>query len=67
MSKRIFSCFFFLLLVLTTQAQSRRQWLELGDQAYNQANYKLALSCYMHVIQNSTSGDRDVPIPYECR
>ncbi len=68
MSKRIFSCFVFLLFAtLAVQAQSRRQWLELGDQAYNQANYKLALSCYMHVIQNSTSGDRDVPIPYECR
>lgn len=48
-------------------AQSRREWLEFGDQAYEQGNYKLALACYQHVVKLAPGSDRDLVTPYECR
>lgn len=48
-------------------SQSRREWLEFGDKAYESGNFKLALACYQHVIQLVPGSDRDLVTPYECR
>jgi outer membrane protein OmpA-like peptidoglycan-associated protein/tetratricopeptide (TPR) repeat protein len=57
-----------LLFVATSVfAQTRREWLEFGDQAYDQSNYKLALSCYQHAVKLAPGNDRDLLTPYECR
>ncbi|HTL83515.1 MAG TPA: OmpA family protein [Bacteroidia bacterium] len=60
----------FLLIIVSAaslSAQSRRQWLEFGDKAYADQNYKLALACYQHVITMGDGADRDLVTPYECR
>lgn len=48
-------------------AQSRREWLEFGDRAFEQGNYKLALACYQHVVKIAPGSDRDLVAPYDCR
>jgi outer membrane protein OmpA-like peptidoglycan-associated protein/tetratricopeptide (TPR) repeat protein len=66
--KKILSLIVILFLTAgITQAQSRREWLEYGDVAYNNGDYKLALACYQHVIKLAPGTDRDLVTPYECR
>src|ERR1041385_5417523 len=60
------SLFFSLFAFISIYGQSRREWLQFGDKAYDDKNYKLALSCYEHVL-TFAGGDRDLVTPYECR
>lgn len=58
------------LLVLMSSsatAQSRREWMLSGDQAFAKSDYKLALVCYQHVVTFMPGSDRDLVTPYECR
>jgi OmpA-OmpF porin, OOP family len=48
-------------------SQSRREWLEFGDKAFADGDYKLALACYQHVVKLAPGSDRDLVTPYECR
>jgi outer membrane protein OmpA-like peptidoglycan-associated protein/tetratricopeptide (TPR) repeat protein len=59
--------FFCLIIALSAYGQSRREWLEFGDKAYADKNYKLALACYQHTITLAAGSDRDLVTPYECR
>ncbi len=63
--------YFLIVVILFTGfgagAQSRREWLEFGDKAFDNKNYKLALACYRNVIELANAADRDVVTPYECR
>ncbi|HEU4718856.1 MAG TPA: OmpA family protein [Bacteroidia bacterium] len=54
-------------LPVLLSAQSRREWQDMGDKAFDQKNYKLALACYQHVITMTPGNDRDLVTPYECR
>ena len=66
--KKIFSIIVILFLTSgITLAQSRREWLEFGDVAYNKGDYKLALACYQNVVKLAPGSDRDLVTPYECR
>ncbi len=66
---RKFSSLIVVLVLATTSlfSQSRREWLEFADNAYDNGDYKLALSCYQHVVQIAPGSDRDLVTPYECR
>ena len=59
--------FFCFILALSVYGQSRREWLEFGDKAFDDKNYKLALACYQHTITLAEGSDRDLVTPYECR
>ncbi len=61
------SIFFSLFAILSVHGQSRHEWLQFGDKAFDDKNYKLALSCYQHVITLTPGNDRDLVTPYECR
>jgi tetratricopeptide (TPR) repeat protein len=61
------SVLFSLFAVIAVHGQSRREWLQFGDKAFDDKNYKLALSCYQHVITLTPGNDRDLVTPYECR
>lgn len=52
---------------ISLHGQSRREWLDFGDKAFAEKNYKLALACYQHVITMNANNDRDLVTPYECR
>jgi tetratricopeptide (TPR) repeat protein len=67
MRKYVAFVLFLVLSCVTLNAQSRREWLDFGDKAYSDGNYKLALACYQHVIQLAPGNDRDLVTPYECR
>lgn len=56
-----------LFAVFSLSGQSRHEWLEFGDKAYDEGNYKLALACYQHVVTMTAGNDRDLVTPYECR
>ncbi len=56
-----------IIAVLAVNGQSRREWLEFGDKAFDEKNYKLALACYQHVVTLAPGNDRDLVTPYECR
>lgn len=56
----IFSCFSSLV-----KGQSRREWLDFADQAFEKKDYMLALTCYKHVINIAAGNDRDAMMPYE--
>lgn len=56
-----------LFSVLSLQAQSRREWIDFGDKAFEEGNYKLALACYQHAVKLAPGSDRDLVTPYECR
>lgn len=58
---------FVLVTVLALFGQSRREWLEFGDKAFDNKDYKLALTCYQHVVTMTPNNDRDLVTPYECR
>jgi outer membrane protein OmpA-like peptidoglycan-associated protein len=58
---------FSLFAFISVYGQSRREWLQFGDKAYDDKNYKLALACYQHVITLTPGSDRDLVTPYECR
>lgn len=63
-----FILFALLLLVSgNASAQSRRDWLEFGDKAFDKKDFKLALTCYQHVVTFMPGSDRDLVTPYECR
>lgn len=59
--------FCFVFSALSLHGQSRREWLDFGDKAFADKNYKLALACYQHVITLTPENDRDLVTPYECR
>jgi len=66
MMKRALSLLTILLgTSLLLSGQSRREWLDFGDQAYEQKNYMLALVCYKHVADMAPGSDRDAMLPYE--
>ncbi len=67
MRRILLSVLFLFIASLSVYGQSRREWLEFGDKAYDDKNYKLALSCYEHVITFADGSDRDLVTPYECR
>jgi OmpA-OmpF porin, OOP family len=67
MRRFLFPLFILFATVVSLQAQSRREWLDFGDKAYADQNYKLALACYQHVITLTPENDRDLVTPYECR
>ncbi|TND05075.1 MAG: OmpA/MotB domain-containing protein [Bacteroidetes bacterium] len=50
---------------LSLFGQSRREWLDFGDQAFEKKNYMLAVTCYKHVIDLVPGSDRDAMLPYE--
>ncbi|GAB4133887.1 MAG: OmpA family protein [Bacteroidia bacterium] len=52
---------------ISLHAQSRREWQAFGDKAFQQKNYKLALTCYQNVVLFAPGNDRDLVTPYECR
>lgn len=66
--RKIISILIVLLGVATAATgQSRKEWIEFGDQAYELGNYKLALSCYQHAVKLAPGADRDLVAPYDCR
>ncbi|MBI3509384.1 MAG: OmpA family protein [Bacteroidetes bacterium] len=66
--RRIIFFFLFLFpLFNSVHAQSRREWIDFGDKAYDDKNYKLALACYQHVVTMTEGMDRDLVTPYECK
>jgi outer membrane protein OmpA-like peptidoglycan-associated protein len=67
MRRFLLTVFCFTVAALSVHGQSRREWLEFGDKAYDDKNYKLALACYQHVITLTGGSDRDLVTPYECR
>lgn len=67
MRKHISLLIVFLFVAVSAISQSRREWLEFGDKAYADGNYKLALACYQHVVKLVPGSDRDLVTPYECR
>jgi OOP family OmpA-OmpF porin len=67
MRRFLLTIFCFTVATLSVYGQSRREWQEFGDKAYEDKNYKLALACYEHVITLSAGSDRDLVTPYECR
>lgn len=58
---------FVLFLFCSLSAQSRREWLDFGDQAFEKKNYMLAVTCYKHVIDMAPGSDRDAMLPYELK
>jgi OOP family OmpA-OmpF porin len=66
MKRLLIFCFAFFCAV-NVSAQSRRDWMEFGDQAFLKKDYKLALTCYQHVVTFMPGSDRDLVTPYECR
>ncbi len=67
MRKQLSILIVLLLAVTSVFGQSRREWTEFGDQAFDQGNYKLALACYQHAVKLVPGSDRDLVTPYECR
>lgn len=67
MRKKLQLLVVFLFIAVVSVAQSRKEWMDFGDQAYNQGNYKLALACYQHAIKMTAGNDRDLVTPYDCR
>lgn len=67
MRKQLSILIVLLFAATTVFAQSRREWMEFGDNAFDQGNYKLALACYQHAIKLVPGNDRDLVTPYECR
>jgi outer membrane protein OmpA-like peptidoglycan-associated protein/tetratricopeptide (TPR) repeat protein len=67
MRKQLSLLIVLLFAATTVFAQSRREWLEFGDKAFDEGNYKLALACYQHVVKLAPGSDRDLVTPYECR
>lgn len=67
MSKRFSFLLVLLFITAALTAQSRREWVEFGDNAYTLGNYKLALACYQHAVKLTPGSDRDLVTPYECR
>lgn len=66
--KRITATVIVLLLVATSSmGQSRREWLDFGDQAFNRQDYMLAVYCYKHVLNIAAGNDRDAAMPYEIK
>lgn len=67
MRKQLSILIVLLFAATTVFAQSRREWQEFGDQAFELGNYKLALACYQHAVKLVPGSDRDLVTPYECR
>ncbi|CAN5249083.1 OmpA family protein [soil metagenome] len=67
MRRLLLTVFCFTITAISVYGQSRREWLDFGDKAFDDKNYKLALTCYEHVITFADGGDRDLVTPYECR
>lgn len=67
MRRILLPVFFLLVSAVTAFGQSRREWVEFGDKAFDDKNYKLALACYEHVLTFADATDRDLVTPYECR
>jgi OOP family OmpA-OmpF porin len=66
MRRILLTIFCFVSAALSVYGQSRREWMEFGDKAFDNKDYKLALACYQHVV-TFTGNDRDLVTPYECR
>jgi len=67
MRKHISLLIVFFLVAVSASAQSRREWMDFGDKAFADGNYKLALVCYQKVVKLAPGSDRDLVTPYECR
>lgn len=67
MRRLLLSVFYFAVATISVYGQSRHEWMDFGDKAYNDKNYKLALACYQHVITLTDGNNRDLVTPYECR
>jgi outer membrane protein OmpA-like peptidoglycan-associated protein/tetratricopeptide (TPR) repeat protein len=67
MRRIVLFAFSFLFAAVSLSGQSRREWLDFGDKAFDEGNYKLALACYQHVVTMTVGNDRDLVTPYECR
>src|ERR1043165_8468337 len=55
----------FLFVIISAFAQSKREWMEYGDAAYKNEDYKTALSFYLKVIDKGTAVD--ITRPYEAK
>ena len=55
----------FLFVTISAFAQSKREWMEYGDAAYKNEDYKTALSFYLKVIDKGTAVD--ITRPYEAK
>ncbi|CAN5870843.1 OmpA family protein [soil metagenome] len=66
MRRFLFTFFCFTVATLSVYGQSRREWIEFGDKAFDDKNYKLALACYQHSITLNGGSERDLVTPYEC-
>ncbi len=67
MRRLLLTLFYFVVASISVYGQSRREWMDFGDKAFDNKDYKLALACYQHVITLTAGTDRDLVTPYECR
>ncbi|MFL5764649.1 MAG: OmpA family protein [Bacteroidia bacterium] len=63
-TKNIFTLLF-LFVTISAFAQSKREWMEYGDAAYKNEDYKTALTFYLKVIDKGTA--IDYTRPYETK
>ena len=63
-TKNIFTLLF-LFVTVSLSAQSKREWLEYGDIAFKNGDYKSAVTFYLKVVDKGTSND--ITRPYEAR
>jgi len=63
-TKNIFTLLF-LFVIVSLSAQSKREWLEYGDIAFKNGDYKSAVTYYLKVVDKGTSVD--LTRPYEAK
>ncbi len=63
--KRIVTLLVFFTFSITAFAQTKREWLEYGDAAFNTGNYNTAVSYYLKIIDKNTPAD--ITHPYETK
>ncbi len=63
--KKIFGITLLFLTAFNSVGQTKKQLLELGDEAYNKANYASAVYFYLKIVEGSAGGKNDVTFPYE--
>lgn len=65
--KRILLFILFALMALNGFSQSRREWLQYADEAFNNGDYASAAYFYQKVLDKKAAGSRDIVYPYDAK
>jgi len=63
--KKILTSIVVLLITLSGFSQSKRELIDLGDQAYNKGNFGSAIYYYLKIVEGGKGGKYDITHPYE--